>query len=207
FESEVVVRLVEDAQIGDRVTDLLSLVEARAADDTVGNAEGDEPLLELAGLEAGPHQHGHRAQGNALPLQRLDLVADEARLLLPVPEAAQADLLARLALRPQRLAEPPGIPGDEAGCGAEDVMRGPVVALEPDDAGAREIGLEAQDVADLRAAPAIDRLVVVANAADVPVPLGEQAQPEILGHVGVLVLVHQDVAESMLVGPQQLGLA
>ncbi len=42
-----------------------------------------------------------------------------------------------------------------------------VVALEPDDGGAREILLEAQDVVDLGAAPAIDRLVVVADAADV----------------------------------------
>ena len=42
-----------------------------------------------------------------------------------------------------------------------------VVALEPDDLGAGEIVLEAQDVVDLGAAPAVDRLVVVADAADV----------------------------------------
>src|SRR5262249_31986841 len=41
------------------------------------------------------------------------------------------------------------------------------VALEPDHLGAREIVLEAQDVVDLGAAPAVDRLVVVPDAADV----------------------------------------
>ena len=71
-----------------------------------------------------------------------------------------------------------------------------VVALQPDDRGAREVLLEAQDVADLGAAPAVDRLVVVADAGDVLVPLGEQAQPEVLGDVGVLVLVDQDVRGS-----------
>src|SRR5262249_28728457 len=51
--------------------------------------------------------------------------------------------------------------------GAEDVLGGAVVAFEPDDLGAREILLEAQDVVDLGAAPAVDGLVVVADAADI----------------------------------------
>ncbi len=44
---------------------------------------------------------------------------------------------------------------------------GAIVALQPDDRRARKILVEAQDVVDLGAAPAIDRLVVVADAADV----------------------------------------
>src|SRR4030088_3085608 len=49
----------------------------------------------------------------------------------------------------------------------QDVAGGTVVAFEPNDLGAWKVVLEAQDVVDLRAAPAIDRLVVVADAADV----------------------------------------
>jgi hypothetical protein len=74
-----------------------------------------------------------------------------------------------------------------------------VVLLEPDDLRAGEVLLEAQDVAHLRPAPAVDRLVVVADAGDVAVAGGEQPQPEILGDVGVLVLVDEDVAEPALV--------
>src|SRR3546814_12521352 len=55
---------------------------------------------------------------------------------------------------------------------------------------------EAQDVADLGATPAVDRLVVVADAAEVAVALRQEAQPEVLRDVGVLVLVDQDVAEA-----------
>jgi hypothetical protein len=55
---------------------------------------------------------------------------------------------------------------------------GAVVLFQPDHGGAGEILLEAQDVADLGAAPAIDRLVVVAHAADVAVPAGQQPQPQ-----------------------------
>ena len=76
---------------------------------------------------------------------------------------------------------------------------GAVVALEPHHGRTGEIVFEAQDVVDLRPAPAIDRLVVVAHAGDVAVPLRQKAQPEILGDVGVLVLVDQDVAEALLV--------
>ena len=57
--------------------------------------------------------------------------------------------------------------GDEVGRGTQDMGGRAVVALQADDGGAREILVEAQDVVDLRAAPAIDRLVVVADAADV----------------------------------------
>ncbi len=85
---------------------------------------------------------------------------------------------------------------------------GAVVAFEADDGRAGEILVEAEDVVDLGAAPAVDRLVVVADAADVLrpplLPLGQQAEPEILGDVGVLVLVDQDELELALVLGQHL---
>jgi len=52
--------------------------------------------------------------------------------------------------------------GSAAGCG-----RWSGSALQADDFGAGKIVIEAQDVVDLGAAPAIDRLVVIADAADV----------------------------------------
>ena len=114
--------------------------------------------------------------------------------------------LAFLQLGPQRLAEPALVVGDQVRGGGQDVRRRAVVALQPDDGGAGKILLEAQDVADLGAAPAIDRLVVVADAADVLRALGQQPQPEILRHVGVLVLVDQDVAEAAVILRQDVGM-
>ena len=131
--------------------------------------------------------------------ERLDLLADPARLLLAVPVADEADLLALGDVGPEGLAEAALVGGDDAGGGGEDVRGGAVVLLEADDLGAGEVLLEAQDVADLGAAPAVDRLVVVADAADVAVGAGEEAEPEVLGDVGVLVLVDEDVAEPALV--------
>src|SRR3546814_14470441 len=94
---------------------------------------------------------------------------------------------------PQGLAETALVVGDEAGGGGEDAAGRAVVALQPDHLGNGEIVLEAQDVADLGATPAVDRLVVVADAAEVAVALRPEAKPEVLRKVGVLVLVDQDV--------------
>src|SRR5690606_23846260 len=142
-------------------------------------AERDEPLLELASLKAGADQDGDVVELVAGALQRLDLVGDDARLLLAVPEAAQRDLLAAVAGRPQRFAEPAAIARDQARRRAQDVAGRAVVLLEPNNARAGEVLLELEDVADLGAAPAVDRLVVVADAAYVAPSLRQQAQPQI----------------------------
>ena len=52
LEGEVVVGRDGDAEVGHRVADLLALVEARAADDAVGQADGQEAVLEGAHLVA-----------------------------------------------------------------------------------------------------------------------------------------------------------
>ena len=88
--------------------------------------------------------------------------------------------------------------GDEPGGDGEDVAARAVIALEPDHLGARKILLEAQDVVDVGAAPSVDRLIVVADAAKIAVGPREKPQPQILDDVGVLVFVDQDVAEAAL---------
>ena len=75
------------------------------------------------------------------------------------------------------------------GCG-ENRGGGAIIRLQPDDFRAVEIPFEPQDVFHLSAAPGIDRLVVIADAADVLPLLRQQAEPEILDNVGVLILVH-----------------
>ncbi len=96
--------------------------------------------------------------------------------------------------------------GDQPGGGGEDVRGRAIVALQTDHRRAGEVALEAEDVADLGAAPGVDRLVVVADAADVAVGPRQGAQPEVLGDVGVLILVDEDVAELALVAFENVRL-
>ena len=55
------------------------------------------------------------------------------------------------------------------------------------------------NILDFCAAPAVDRLVVVADSKDIVVCAGQEAQPGVLDGVGVLKLVDQDVGEASLV--------
>ena len=100
-------------------------------------------------------------------LELLDLLADGAGFFLRVPAAGDLYLFAEHVLGAQRLAEAAFVVGDEVGGGREDVAGAAVVALEANDLRAGKVVIEAQDVIDLRPAPAIDRLVVIADAADV----------------------------------------
>src|SRR5947207_15845296 len=123
---------------------------------------------------------------------RFDLLADAARFLRSVPDSDDAKLLALASVRPQSLSQTAGIVSDEAVGGGEDVRCRAVILLEADGFCAREILFEAQDVGDLGAAPRIDRLVVVADAAEIAAGFGEELQPLILRLVGVLIFVDQD---------------
>ena len=86
--------------------------------------------------------------------------------------------------------------GDQSCGNSENVARRSIISLKPDHLGAGKILLEAQDVFDICAAPSVDRLVVIADAAQVAVGLGKQPEKKILDDVGVLVLVDQDVSET-----------
>ena len=215
LEGQIVGALRHHAEIGERVADLLALVEARAADDAIVQAERDEAVLEGAHLERGAHQDRHLVEHDALALELLDLLADGARLLLRVPRRGDGDArrLRVLGVCEQRLAEPPLVVADQVRGGAQDMRGRAVVALQADHLGAGKILLEAQDVVDLGPAPAIDRLVVVADAADVRLRLApdrrarlcQQPQPQILRHVGVLVLVDQHVAEAVVIVGEHVG--
>src|SRR6202012_186609 len=137
------------------------------ADYAIGQAERDKAVFELAHLERGPDQNRDVVEVVAGALQLLDLLADRAGFLLGIPGAGDGDLFAVDILGAQRLAEPAFIMRDQMRGGGEDVPGGAVVALQPDHLGAGKIVFESQDVVDLGAAPAVDRLVVVADAADV----------------------------------------
>src|SRR6266853_411174 len=98
-------------RISQRVADFLALVEARATDHAIRQAERDETVLELAHLKRGAHQDRDLVERvrRAVPvvaLQLLDLLADGARFFLGIPARGDLDLLARLVLGAQRLAEP-----------------------------------------------------------------------------------------------------
>src|ERR1019366_3195771 len=81
----------------------------------------------------------------------------------------------------------------------QNVLGGAVVLLQANGLGLGVVVFEIQDVPDIGAAPAIDRLVFVAHHADIAMLFGQQAHEVVLGAVGVLILVDHDVAQPPVV--------
>ena len=211
FKGQIILGRHREAEIGHRVADLGAFVETRPADDAVGQADGQEAVLEGPHLVAGADEDGHvfkahHRQAAPSGLQRLDLVADPAGFFLAIPMADQPQLFAALGRRPQRLAQTAGIGGDHPRRRREDMRGGAVILFQPHHLRAGKIRLEAQDVANLGPAPAIDRLIVIADAADVAMRLRQQPQPQVLGNVGVLIFIDQNVAEPALILRQHIGM-
>ena len=107
----------------------------------------------------------------------------------------QRDALAPVVLGPERLLLAPRVVGDHLVGGVQYVAGGAVVLLQLDGHALGEVLLEVQYVPKVGPAPAVDGLVVVAHHAQVvPIPR-QQPHQHVLGGVGVLVFVHQYVAE------------
>src|SRR5262249_20169866 len=157
-------------------------------------------------LEASADQERDFVQAFTAPLQLFDVIADGARFLIAIPATPPSDELAFVDLAPKRLAETTLVLGDQARSSPKDMRHTTVVLLETTDPGAGKSLLKAQDVADLGTAPAVDRLVVITNTTDIPPPLAEQSQPEILGNIGVLILIDQHIFEPPLIIGEHIGI-
>ncbi len=161
-------------------------------------------MLEDARLRVGAIEERHLGKRHALAMQCLHLVHDEARFLVVVGRSVHAQLLA-LALRgPQVLAQARLVLLDDRVGGVEDVALRAVVLLELHHLLHAEVADELVHVADFGASEPVNRLIVVAHREHAPVRAGEHLDPLVLQLVGVLELVHQDVAEAVLVVLQQV---
>ena len=122
------------AQVGERVLDLLALVEPDAADDLVGQPDPDEHLLEGPGLGVGPVEDRDvaRARTPSVVGELVDLVGDERGLVVLVVGDVADDLRAVAGVGPQVLGPAVLVAGDDRVGGAQDGLGRAVVLLEQD---------------------------------------------------------------------------
>ena len=192
-------------QVGEGVLHLAPVVEARAADHLVGQAEAHERLLHHPALGVGAVEDGHVAPPVAVVVHTVDLLHQPAGLVVLVLRVVALDELAADLLGPERLGLAHLVVGDDGVGGVEDRLGRAIVLFEDHERGVRERLLELQDVADVGAAEAVDALVAVAHHADVAVLLGQHHDQLVLCPVGVLELVDEHVAEAVPVVGQHVG--
>ena len=194
-------------EVGEQILDLAAVVELGTAHDLVGHAETTELFLQSQALGVRPVEDGDVAPAVMAPVvQPRDLVTDPLGFVALVLGVVAGDELAAHLLGPQRLGLAHGVVGDDRVGGVEDRLGRPVVLLEHDHRGVGERLLELEDVPNVSASKSVHTLVGVTHDADVAVLLGEHEDELVLGAVGVLVLVHEEVAEALLVVEQHVGM-
>ncbi len=80
-----------------------------------------------------------------------------------------------------------------------------VILFQPDNRRLRKIFFKIQNIPDIGSPELVDGLVVVSHHTDIPVLLRQQPHQLKLCRIGVLILVHHDILESLLIGIQNLG--
>ena len=199
-------------------------VERRVAGGLVGDAGAVERLDQQAALRAQPVEHreigegarrGRRLAAGAARIQRevagaahhlLDLVDDVLRLGLVGGRAVdvELDLIREVRQDLERLAV--GVPGDDLRGRVEDHLRRTIVVAEVQRHRAGVVLLELEEIAPVGPAEAVDRLVGIADDAEIRAAGCQQPQQAILGLVHILVFVHRDPAIARLDGRQHVGM-
>ena len=204
---QVVGWVIDDTQIGQHVLDLGTVEELHAANDLVGHAAALEGILQRVGLGVHAVQHRVILPVHAAVIVHHHLTYHEVGLVPLVEGGLDEHLLPRAVAGPQGLALAALIVADHGVGGIQNVLSGAVVLLQADGTHAAILLLKAEDVLDIGTPEAVDALVVVAHHADVLIAACQQTGQQVLQVVGVLILVHQYVAELPLIVLPHLGAA
>ncbi len=204
-QSHRILRADDGLKIRQRVLHFGALIETEAAQHHIIAVVAAQRFFDLARLEVGAIEH-RRAIAGVGREQLVDHVGDEQRFLLAVEGFKAADLVARAGFGPQPLAFALGVVGHHRAGGFENIFGRPVILFQPDHRGIRKVALEVENISDVGAAPAVNRLILIADHTDVFVRLGEQAHQLILAAIGVLILVNHDEFEAAIHLKAQIGI-
>ena len=132
-------------------------------------------------------------------MQTLHLPHDIGGLILFRCSLIDRNAVAGRIIRPELLLLARQVVLDHSIRRRKNILRRAVVLLEQDNCRLRVVLLKVHDVPHICATPAVDRLVSIADDADIAVLCGKQLGDCILCAVRVLILIHKNVLELLLV--------
>ncbi len=209
-KGRVVVVVDPQAEPAAQILDFSPVKEARAAGYLVRNLCLAQRFLEGLGLVVGAVQHGkvpellelRPAVRQTTGTQALDAGHRALGLVLFAVRVHYPHRLAFAQVAPQILGEQLRIRADHIVGGAQDGAGGTVVLLQLDDLERGKVDRQFFQIVQRGAAPAVNRLVVVAHGGKTGtrrrVAADQQFQHFVLRGIGVLVLIHQHMAHQPL---------
>ena len=135
----------------------------------------------------------------------LELLSDPPGFFGTVPDRYDIDLFAAFRFGPKLLDEPRAVVSNDRRGRCQNVRGRAVILLQLDHLRAGKVLLKTQDIFHLRAAPRVDRLVIIPDHTDILARLGEQPEPKILDAVGILIFVDEDIFEALLILLQHIA--
>ena len=194
----VVFLVGEQAQVREDVLDFLAVPEARTPENDGRDAAVVQCFFNHAGLRVGAVEN--RRLGIKIRTRLEDGLGNLLGLASVVHHVAHANRVTGLFLREHLLFHlgRADIVGNHGTRTLHDIARGAVIAFELYDSHRGKIAVEVADDADVRAAPAVNTLVIVTHHRHVLVFVYQQFQQFVLHVVRVLILVHHHELELVL---------
>ena len=153
------------------------------------------------------YKHRHLAKvGGIVGVELVSGSGHPGRLVALVLGVVADDAFTLSAVGPQRLRLALEVVVDDGVGGVEDRLCAAVVLVEDHRGDVGERLLEVDDVAEVGAAKFVHALIRVTHHAHVAVAVGEEEHHLVLGLVGVLVLVDEDVLEALAVVLENVGM-
>ena len=177
-----------------------------AADNIVRNRLADELVLDQPGLRVCPVQHREIFVGKRMILSHfpVNILRDKGSFIRRAAERPEMNKAPRPFFRPQLFVFTMRVVADDGIRRIQNVLGGTVILFELDDKCVRILCFKIQDIADIGAAELVDRLVIVADNAQIPIAAGKHAHDVKLHLVGILILIHHNIAEPVLIRLQNL---
>ncbi len=199
LNDKLIVRICRELQIGRHVLDVRLLEEANAARDAERNVAPREFQLQFERVKVRAIEHRHLVQVAAFLAQFQHALRDEGRLLVGVAAGHEHRLAAGLFRRGEFLGELVDVRRDRGVRDGKNLRRAAVIDLDLVNLRAGIALGKFEDVAEVRAAPRVDALRIVAHHHHVLVLRAEQIDEVALELVRVLVFVHENELEAALV--------
>ena len=174
LDAHLVERVDDRPEIGERVLDLLAVVETGAADHLVGDTGAHEGFFDDPALRVRPVEDGDVAPPLAVGVVEVGCGAGHPRGFVRLVLGLVArDPVTLAVVAPEHLRLAAGVVVDDSVGGVEDGLRRPVVLVEHDGGDVGERFLELQDVPQVRAAELVDAVVHQQVVGDIAVGVSD----------------------------------
>ena len=198
-------RIREYLQVRKDIPDFLSLVKTYAAKQPVGDAALDKLVLYCAGLVIRAVKHGKLIPCFALRRHFLYFFCHKTAFVIFVICFINMQYTAAVILSPKRFVLAGLVIVDNGVCGFQNFFCGTVILLQLDYDRAGEILFKIKDIADVRAAPAVNALVIVPHNTKILVFCRQKPHQFILAGICILIFIYHNIAEAFLIFVQHIG--